>query len=288
MDALLLKRHVDARAHHADARRLETLLDRIIPHPALHARFVNTLARLEYVGVRKMLKSRRADRLDLDGLQHLLDEAVHALRLKKAAAALAAAGGAAVTTFSDADTLAGDAGEAYFQALDRRAEMALAADTDGGLREAQSCEAKSSEAKSSEAKSSEAKSSEAKSSEAESREAESSDGARAEANYLLTSAAIEVRAQAFYPVYEQRLRAHGAPFSVAAITKDEDRHLQEMSERLQALLGPAPRGLAGVLAEEEALYGRFLAELAAAVETTEQTTEQTTEHTTVARAERVA
>jgi hypothetical protein len=88
-----------------------------------------------------------------------------------------------------------------------------------------------------------------------------SDGARAEANYLLTSAAIEVRAQAFYPVYEQRLRAHGAPFSVSAITKDEDRHLQEMSERLQALLGAAPRGLDGLLVEEEALYGRFLAAL---------------------------
>jgi hypothetical protein len=176
-----------------------------------------------------MLKSRRAERLDLDGLQHLLDEAVHALRLKKAASALAAAGGAAVTTFSDADTLAGEAGEAYFQALDRRAELALAAaNGDGGVAE----------------------------------------GARAEANYLLTSAAIEVRAQAFYPVYEQRLRAHGAPFSVAAITKDEDRHLQEMSERLQALLGPAPRGLDGVLAEEETLYGRFLAALAAEIDTT--------------------
>src|SRR3954467_7608309 len=127
MDALLLKRHVDARARHADTRRLEALLDRIIPRSDLHARFVNTLARMEYVGVRKMLKSRRAERLDLDGLQHLLDEAVHALRLKKAAAALGAAGGAAVTTFSDADTLAGEAGEAYFQALDRRAETALAA-----------------------------------------------------------------------------------------------------------------------------------------------------------------
>jgi len=225
MDALLLKRHVDARARHADTRRLEALLDRIIPRPDLHARFVNTLARLEYVGVRKMLKSRRAERLDLDGLQHLLDEAVHALRLKKAATALAAAGGAAVTTFADGDTLAGDAGEAYFQALDRRAELALAG-TD-------------------------------------------SDNARAEANYLLTSAAIEVRAQAFYPVYEQRLRAHGAPFSVSAITKDEDRHLQEMSERLQALLGPAPRGLDGVLAEEELLYGRFLAALEAAIEAAE-------------------
>jgi len=38
----------------------------------------NTLARLEYVGVRKMLKSRRAERLNLDGLQHVLDETVHA------------------------------------------------------------------------------------------------------------------------------------------------------------------------------------------------------------------
>jgi hypothetical protein len=222
MDALLLKRHVDARAHHADTRRLETLLDRIIPRPDLHARFVNTLARLEYVGVRKMLKSRRAERLDIDGLQHLLDEAVHALRLKKAASALAGAGGVAVTTFADADTLAGEAGEAYFQSLDRRAELALSgAESDG------------------------------------------------EANYLLTSAAIEVRAQAFYPVYEQRLRAHGAPFSVSAITKDEDRHLQEMSERLQALLGPAPRGLDGVLAEEELLYGRFLAALEAAIDAAE-------------------
>ena len=96
------------------------------------------------------------------------------------------------------------------------------------------------------------------------------DSARAEANYLLTSAAIEVRAQAFYPVYEQRLRAHGAPFSVSAITKDEDRHLQEMSERLQALLGPAPRDLDGVLAEEELLYGRFLAALEAAIDTAER------------------
>ena len=215
MDAHFLKPYVDARAQHPDTRRLETLLDHIIPRPALHARFVNTLARLEYIGVRKMVKSRRAERLDLDGLQHLLDEAVHALRLKKAAAALGALGAARVevATFSDADTLAGDAGEDYFQALDRRAEAALA-----GL----------------------------------------ADDARAEANYLLTSAAIEVRAQAFYPVYEQRLRAHGAPFSVAAITKDEDRHLREMSERLQATLGAGPRDLDAVLAEEEVLYARFL------------------------------
>ncbi len=237
MDALLLNKYVDARAHHPDARRLEALLDRIIPRIDLHARFVNTLARLEYVGVRKMLKSRRAERLDLDGLQHLLDEAVHALRLKKAAAALAAAGEASVRTFADADTLAGDAGEDYFQALDRRAEAALGrADADVGSDVGS--------------------------------EVDGAAGAsrRAEANYLLTSAVIEVRAQAFYPIYEQRLRAHGAPFSVAAITKDEDRHLQEMSRQLQALLGAAPRGLEKVLAEEEALYGDFLSAVEAAID----------------------
>jgi len=218
--AIEMKSYVAACAGRAGARRQEALLDRIVANPAVHARFVNTLSRLEYIGVRKMLKSRRAERLDLDGLQHLLDEAVHALRLKKAATALGAASAARVTTFSDADTLAGDAGEAYFQALDRRAEVALAA-------------------------------------------LEGND--RAEANYLLTSAAIEVRAQSFYPIYEQRLRAHGAPFSVSAITKDEDRHLEEMSQRLQLVLGDERLGLEAVLAEEELLYGRFLAEAEAAV-----------------------
>ena len=130
-----------------------------------------------------------------------------------------------VTTFSDGDTLAGGAGEDYFQAVDRRAEAALGGPGAGG-----------------------------------------GEVERAETNYLLTSAAIEVRAQAFYPIYEQRLRAHGAPFSVAAITRDEDRHLQEMSDRLRAVLGPEPRALEAVLAEEEVLYGHFLSAAEAAAD----------------------
>ena len=80
-----MRRYVEASASHQNAARTERLLERIVPDPKLHARFVNTLARLEYVGVRKILKSRRAERLDLDGIQHILDEAVHTLRLKKAA-----------------------------------------------------------------------------------------------------------------------------------------------------------------------------------------------------------
>jgi hypothetical protein len=201
---------------------MEEVLDRIISTPAVHARFVNTLARMEYVGVRKLLKSRRAERLDLNGLQHMLDENVHALRLKKAATMLAAPAGVDVTTFSDDDTLAGDAGEEYLQALDRRAEAELA-----DLTEAR----------------------------------------RVEVNYLMTTAAIEVRAQVFYPVYDRRLAAHGAGFSVAAITKDEDRHLADVGESLTRELGDWQPRFDRLMAAEGVLFRAFLdrVEAAAAV-----------------------
>jgi hypothetical protein len=209
-----MRRYVEASRGHANVARTRHLLERIVPHAQLHARFVNTLARLEYVGVRKILKSRRAEGLDLEGIQHILDEAVHALRLKKAAAALGSASGADVRTFVDGATLAGDAAENYLQALDHRAEEAL-----GDLPEAE----------------------------------------RAEANYLLTSAAVEVRAQVFYPLYDQMLKAHQAGFSVAAISKDEDRHLEEMTAGLDVQLPDWQRRFEPLLAAEEALYGRFLA-----------------------------
>lgn len=208
-----MQTYVESCCRHPNAQRLGELLDRIIAQPGIHARFVNTLARLEYVGVRKMLKSRRAERLDLDGLQHLLDEAVHALRLKKIAVALATGSDVDVTTFSAADTLVGDAGERYFQELDRAAEAVLAG---------------------------------------------APEPVRAETNYLLTSAAIEVRAQMFYPLYESRLRAQGATFSVSSITKDESRHLADMAERLAAGLGDWRSTLETVLAEEERLFAGFL------------------------------
>lgn len=216
-----MQRYVEASASHENASRARRLLDRVVPDPVLHARFVNMLARLEYIGVRKILKSRRSERLDLNGLQHILDEAVHALRLKKAASALGGAGGVDVRTFSAGATLAGDAAENYLQALDHRAEEALV-----DLPEID----------------------------------------RPEANYLLTSAAVEVRAQVFYPMYDQTLRAYGVGFSVAAISKDEDRHLEEMTVALAAALGDWRPRLEPVLAAEEALFSRFLGALEKAAE----------------------
>src|SRR3982751_2859796 len=104
-----MRRYVEASATHQNAARTKRLLERIDPHTRLDARFRNPLRRLEYVGVRKILKSRRAERLDLDGIQHILDEAVHTLRLKKAAAALGQASGVDGATVAPGATLAGAA-----------------------------------------------------------------------------------------------------------------------------------------------------------------------------------
>jgi hypothetical protein len=213
-----LQTYIAALTESPPGRRQAELLDRIIARPDLHARLLNTLSRLEYVGVRKMLKSRQAEALDLDGLQHILDETVHALRLKKAALAVAAAHHT-VATYAAADTLAGEAGEDYIQGVDRAAEAALA-----DLPEAQ----------------------------------------RTGVNYLLTSAAIEVRAQAFYPLYETRLRAAGVSVSVAAILRDEDRHLAEMATRLEAALPGWQRRLERTLAAEAPLFTAFVDALDAA------------------------
>ena len=207
-----LKNYVDALAASPDAEVHRALLDRIIATPALHARLVNTFSRMEYVGVRKILKSRRSEAIDIEGLQHILDETVHALRLKKAALALAAEA-ATVRTYGADDTLAGEAGEDYLQGVDRAAEEVLA---------------------------------------------DLPEPTRAEVNYLLTSAAIEVRAQAFYPLYERQLRAAGTAMSVAAIMKDEDRHLGEMTAGLAAALPDWQPRLERVLGAERGLFARFV------------------------------
>jgi len=214
-----MRDYVTACAAHENAARTRRLLDRIVVDREVHSRFVNTLARLEYVGVRKILKSRRSERISIDGLQHILDEAVHALRLKKAAVALAGSGDG-VLTFADGATLAGNAGESYLQALDRRAEEVLL---------------------------------------------DLSPAERGEANYQLTSAAVEVRAQVFYPIYDECLRVHAVGFSVAAISKDEDRHLEEMASGLARTLPDWRRRLEGLLEVEQALYSRFLAAVEAAI-----------------------
>jgi hypothetical protein len=206
---------------------LRGLLGRVVARADLHARLVNTLSRMEYIGVRKMLKARHADRLDEEGLLHLIEEASHALRLKRAAIQLNGGEAAGVATYAEEDSLAGPAGEAYMQGVDRACEELLAPF-----------------------------------------EMEQKD--RSEANYLLSTAAIEVRAEAFYPIYEECLLAAGAPFSVKAILKDELRHLAEMEASLAAALPNEWESLMGHAVEAERVcFEGWLVAVAAGVESAE-------------------
>ncbi|KAA3606785.1 MAG: hypothetical protein DWQ01_17365 [Planctomycetota bacterium] len=194
------------------ARRLPEILDRVTADHDAHAKLLNTLSRLEYVGVRKMLKSRRAESFDLDGLQHLVEEAAHALRLKRLAHRIAEHPHT-VATFAEAHTLTGDEAEDYFQKVDQAAASVLE-----DLPEPE----------------------------------------RGAANYFLTSAAIEIRADVFYPIYEQKLRQIGAPVSVAVIQRDEERHLQAMSEQIAQHLSDWQIRLSQVLKQEELAFQHWL------------------------------
>ena len=101
--------------HQAADIEVGSALERIVAQPAIHARFINTLSRLEYVGARKLMKSQDSSELDRETLQHLVEETRHAWMLKKLACRLDASVEAG---YGAEHTLAGDEGEHYFQSLD--------------------------------------------------------------------------------------------------------------------------------------------------------------------------
>jgi hypothetical protein len=174
---------------------------------------------MEYVGARKMVKARHTSELDSAGLQHLLEEVGHALRLKRAAIKLNGGSEEGISTFSAEDTLAGAAGEAYLQGVDRGCEELLQI---LGLAEPQ----------------------------------------RSEVNYVLSSLAIEVRAEAFYPVYEEALQRANAPFSVRSILSDELRHLEEMTAAIQRHLPERASALMeAAMKVEQLCFGQWIAAL---------------------------
>ena len=53
------------------------------------------------------------------------------------------------------------------------------------------------------------------------------------AAYLLTTYAIEVRADELYPIYQQKLKAENSPVSVRSIIVEEEGHLEEMISSME-------------------------------------------------------
>jgi hypothetical protein len=96
----------------ADAT-LGEFLDRIAGDPALEMEWVELLSQLEYVGCRKIVKSVGFERVSLEVLRHVAEEASHALLLKS----VAERGGRAGRSWREGRFC--EAGWRYFQGLDR-------------------------------------------------------------------------------------------------------------------------------------------------------------------------
>ena len=99
-------------------KKFQNLIYQIVKQPSLHARFLNTLSFLEYIGARKIFKSLPAQIYDEFFLSHSAEEAFHSLFFKK----LSKKVGQKDLDFSKSEMLASEQMERYMQNLDKKAE----------------------------------------------------------------------------------------------------------------------------------------------------------------------
>ena len=95
------------------------ILDRTAVDPAFEREWVDLLSQLEYVGCRKIVKAVPYDRISLETLRHIAEEASHAWLLKAAAERLG------LPERSWKDGRFSEAGWRYFQGLDRGVEAVV-------------------------------------------------------------------------------------------------------------------------------------------------------------------
>ena len=95
--------------------KFETILENLANDRQLLARFIHTLSFLEYIGARKILKSQKAETVDLEVLSHASEEIRHARVYKKLAEEIA---GHSLGGYCEETLLCGSAAEVYFQTVD--------------------------------------------------------------------------------------------------------------------------------------------------------------------------
>ena len=98
------------------------ILTRLIDFSYLHARFLNTISLMEYMGARKIIKSQLERDIDSQVLAHITEEIRHAQIFKKMALKLS---GGKLATYEDCHLLAGEQGRSYIQSVDRSVATAL-------------------------------------------------------------------------------------------------------------------------------------------------------------------
>ena len=176
---------------------MESLLRKIVSNSKNHAMWLNTLAFLEHIGSRKILKSQNSYTLNKTLLQHISEEARHALFFKKLACQVNAK---ACLTFELQYLLAGKAAENYFQAIDHKAEEDLQNRNDNSLKQVQKLNCNIDNIVTQNNQSS-------------------------LLNYLYTTWMIEERAVKVYQLYNRILNEQSFPFNLNFVLNEEDQHL---------------------------------------------------------------
>ncbi|MEP1034325.1 hypothetical protein [Ekhidna sp.] len=86
------------------------------------------------------------------------------------------------------------------------------------------------------------------------------------AAYLLVTYAIEVRADALYPVYEEVLRAIESKISVRMIVVEEQGHLEEMIQQMDNFFGDWKLHGEFVLSLEQKLFQKWMTAIQKSIE----------------------
>ena len=100
----------------------KSTLSRLVKRPSLHARFINTISLMEYMGARKIVKSQEERGVTSEILAHITEEIRHAQVFKKMALKLS---DGKLTTYGDHHLLAGAEGRSYIQSVDQSVAAAL-------------------------------------------------------------------------------------------------------------------------------------------------------------------
>jgi rubrerythrin len=103
----------------------EKTITQLEANPELHARFLNTISLLEYMGARKILKSQNEDKISAQTLAHTAEEIRHAQTFKKLALKMSAG---KLTSYGEEHLLCGEEAKEYFQAIDQAVHNETGAD----------------------------------------------------------------------------------------------------------------------------------------------------------------
>ena len=111
-------------------KQLLDLVSVLSRDPLQHAKFINTLSLLEYIGARKIFKSQDEKSLTAEILGHAAEEIRHAQTLKRIALKMSSG---QLETYSDEDLLCGKEARIYIQSIDYGVEKILGHKPETGI-----------------------------------------------------------------------------------------------------------------------------------------------------------